>query len=85
MCMTLIRWICSGVLLLLGTMALGQLEVQVINEQKENLSYVEVYTNDFSFSTLSDEQGKVIIPARVKSDQVIIFNFLGYEQRSFAK
>ena len=70
---------------MLTTVAYSQLDVRVINEQQESLAFVEVYTNDFSFSTLSNENGIVTIPAKVNPDQIIIFNFLGYEQQSFTK
>lgn len=83
--MNVIRWISCCVLSIVGAFAFGQIEVRVINENQEPLAFVEVFTNDFAFNTLSDENGIVIIPKRLKNDQILIFNFLGFEQSTFKK
>jgi hemoglobin/transferrin/lactoferrin receptor protein len=83
--MNLSGWIHICIFTLLSNIAFGQLEVLVTNENQTGLPYVEVYTSDFEFSTLSDEEGKVIIPHKVKTNQTIIFNFLGYQQQSYKK
>ncbi|MEM9549158.1 MAG: TonB-dependent receptor [Bacteroidota bacterium] len=80
-----IRWVWSFFVLLFSTASFGQLEVTVVNENEEILPFVEVYTNDFKFSTLTDDNGKVVIPDKISNDQMIIFNFLGYQQQSFYK
>ena len=80
-----IRWISSCILILWNCAAFGQVEVRVVNEKNENLPFVEVYTSDFEFSTLSNEEGVAIIPEKVQSKQTVVFNFLGYQQASFSK
>ena len=79
------RWISCCIISLMSVYAFGQLEVKVVNEDQEGLAFVEVYTSDFEFSTYSNEEGMVTIPEKLKKDQVIIFNFLGYQQASFTK
>ncbi len=83
--MDMSRWVSCCIISLINVLAYSQVQVKVIDENQEEISFVEVYTNDFEFSTLSDEDGKVTIPQKVKNDQIIIFNFLGYQQESFKK
>lgn len=83
--MTLSRWICCCIISFMSVCAFGQFDVQIMNENQEVLPYVEVYTSDFEFSTLSDEEGKVVIPQKIKDSQTIVFNFLGYQQQTFKK
>lgn len=79
------RWISCCIISLTSVFAFGQLEVQVVNESQEKLSFVEVYTSDFEFSTYSDDEGKLLIPQKLKKDQILVFNFLGYQQSTFTK
>lgn len=79
------RWICSCIISLMSTCAFGQLEVQVVNEKQEGLPFVEVYTSNFEFTAFTDETGRLVIPAKIKDNQTIVFNFLGYQQSSSKK
>jgi len=79
------RWVSCCIFSLMNVFAFGQLEVRVINESQVGLSYVEVYTSNFEFSTYSDEEGKVIIPQKIKNNQILVFNFLGYQQSTYKK
>lgn len=83
--MSVNRWISCFVLSVLSILCYGQIDIQVINENQEPLPFVEVYTNDFSFSTVTDEDGRARIPDKVKNTQIIVFNFLGYEQLTHPK
>lgn len=79
------RWISCCIISFSSIFAFGQIEVQIVNEGEEALPFVEVFTSDFEFSTLSDDEGKVIIPQKVQENKMIVFNFLGYQQQSFKK
>ncbi len=83
--MNLSRWVGCCIFSLVSAFTFGQIEVRVINDNQEALSFVDVYTSDFEFSTSTDVDGKVIIPQKIKDDQTIVFNFLGYQQQSFKK
>ncbi|MDF1699404.1 MAG: TonB-dependent receptor [Saprospiraceae bacterium] len=81
--MIVTRWISFCIFFISSGFVIGQTEIQVFNEELEALPFVEVYTSNFEFSTLADEDGKVQIPEKLKDNQLIVFNFLGYQQASY--
>lgn len=80
--MAVYRWICCMIILLTSTLIYGQVEAVVINEKGEALPYVEVYSSDFEFAAFTDENGRIELPEKLQDDQVIVFNFLGYQQQT---
>ncbi|MGK0314622.1 MAG: hemoglobin/transferrin/lactoferrin receptor protein [Saprospiraceae bacterium] len=73
-------------LLLLFTFSvMAQIEVSVVNEDNMPMPYVDVYTSDFSFTDVTNAEGKVIIPEGLSNAAIIVFNFLGYQEISKKK
>lgn len=55
----------------------GQMSVQVIDETNSPLIGVEVYTKDYSFTAISDAEGRITIEDLV-IDKSITFSYLGF-------
>ena len=64
---------------------MAQLEVSVIDENNIPMPYVDVYTTDFSFTEVTNSEGKVAIPEGLNGNAIIVFNFLGYQEVSRKK
>lgn len=60
----------------------AQTLVTVLDEHNEVMPYVEVYTSDFGYSDITDDQGQVILPNALEEETLILFNFVGYQQVS---
>lgn len=63
----------------------AQLVIHVVDEDDTPMPYVDVYTSDFSFTSVTNDAGQVEIPARLSSDANLTFNFLGYQDVSMSK
>ncbi|MEM9990331.1 MAG: TonB-dependent receptor plug domain-containing protein, partial [Bacteroidota bacterium] len=54
-----------------------ELQVEVVDEQKQPLSSVLIYTDDYSFSTTTDAEGKALLN-KAKDTTYFNFQYLGY-------
>ena len=63
----------------------AQIVVSVVDEDNTPLSYVDVYTSDFSFTSVTNDSGQVLIPEGLSNDANLIFNFLGYQDATIKK
>lgn len=63
----------------------AQVEALVVDEDDMPMPYVDVYTTDFSFTDITNSEGKVMIPEGLSADAIIVFNFLGYQDASRKK
>ena len=81
--MSIKKWVLFTFLSFNFSVAFSQTKVVVSNEMQEKLPFVEVYSIDFEFASLTDENGEVVIPEKLSKEEIIIFNFLGYEQSSY--
>lgn len=66
-----------SLILLFSILSHSQQILSFTNEQAESLIGVEVFTEDFSFSEISNSEGLVSIPAEIP---FVICRYLGYEE-----
>ena len=72
------RFLRSLIFLFISTSAICQSTVFVSDEEGKAIAFVDVYTNDFSFSDVTDIDGRVTIPANIPDEAIIVFSFLGF-------
>lgn len=62
----------------------GQIEVWVLDSNSAPLSYVDVYTTDYSYSAVTNNEGFVRLPARLSDSESIVFSLIGYRSAQVA-
>jgi len=77
------RWLGIWCVMMMSILGSAQeVSVTIVDERDQVMPYVDVYTSDYSYAQVSNENGQFIIPNSVAGDQAIIISFLGYQQES---
>ena len=77
------RWLGIWCVMMMSILGSAQeVSVTIVDERDQVMPYVDVYTSDYSYAQVSNENGQFIIPNSVAGDHAIIISFLGYQQES---
>lgn len=79
------KWLGVWCVMMMSILASAQgVQVTIVDERDQAMPYVDVYTSDYSFAQVSDENGQFVLPHTIEDDQEVVISFLGYQQSSIS-
>ena len=55
-------------------------EISIYNEDGQAMMGVQVYNKDYSYTAVSDDQGRIFVASKLGEEEVLVFTYLGYDE-----
>ncbi len=81
--MPLLRYSFTFVFLGFSILFFGQTTITVVDVDGVPMTYVDVYTEDYDFTGITDSLGQITIPKEIHPTEQIIFGFVGYKSKTY--